>query len=607
MMKECENNVRRDVRGLKMCPMSLPALRPLPHIVIPGTPRERRRKSALPAQKEAAGVRAAWSHTSRPPLLTTLLGRRWAAGGGPEGRRSQHSSPHRTQRSEYPLRRIWQNMSLQSQADEGSEMRFTRTCALLALVAIALSCSAAAQIPQIERDALIALFDSTSGPLWSVNTYWLGPIGSECTWHGVTCSGGRVTGLNLYSNDLQGPLPPQLGELEYLKDLNLGYNHLNGGIPPELGNLTSLETLWLIASELQGRIPPELGNLVSLETMVLTANQLDGPIPPEIGNLRNLRSLALSLNRLSGAIPMELGNLASLTQLFLSSNRLSGGLPPELGNLSNLVSLILDSNQLSGAIPSELGSLAFLMELFIASNQLTGEIPAELGTLSWLQNGASDLRWNALHTDDTALASFLNAKQVGGDWQSSQTTAPENPTIEWVGDHTVWLSWDSPIYDDPGGFEAFVIPTAGGSWTSVGWTGAKTEVAIPATTLDPGVSYDFAVATNTLPHANNQNLVTSDLSEPVMATTANLGCAQPIIEVIWGDPTTLSVPGNFDSYSWNTGDTSPTIEVSPYVTRFYWVTVTSPGPCQESAIILIDENQIFSDGFENGNTSAWVR
>jgi hypothetical protein len=91
-----------------------------------------------------------------------------------------------------------------------------------------------------------------------------------------------------------------------------------------------------------------------------------------------------------------------------------------------------------------------------------------------------------------------------------------------------------------------------------------------------------------------------------MATTANLGCAQPVIVMTWGEPTTLSVPGTFDSYTWSTGETSPNIEVSPYETRFYRVTVTNPGSCQESAIMLVDQDQIFADGFESGDTSAWA-
>ena len=479
--------------------------------------------------------------------------------------------------------------------------------AILTVTAIlVLTNIAFAQIPTIERDGLIALFDNTGGPLWDANTNWLGPMGSECTWYGVTCSGNRVVELNLHSNNLRGPLPPNLGDFTYLTYLNLGHNQLSGGIPAEMGSLINLVEVWLFSSHLEGTIPSELGAMTALERLTLSFNDLSGSIPPELGNLTNLHFLGLSHNQLSGPIPMELGNLQELDQLFLGSNRLGGSIPPELGNLSGLVSLLLENNHLSGSIPPELGNITYLMELFLASNRLSGEIPVELSTLSWLQPGGSDLRWNALYTDDSSLIAFLAAKQVGGDWQSTQTIAPENVTIEWVGDHTAWLSWDSVSYNDPGGYDVFFVPATGGEWASAGWTSDKNGLEIPATALDPGFSYDFAVASFTLPHADNQNLVISDLSEPVMATTANLGCVQPSIEMEWGDPTTLSVLGSFDSYVWNTGETSPTIDVNPYETRFYWVTVTAPGSCQESAIILIGENQVFTDGFESGDTSAWV-
>lgn len=49
-----------------------------------------------------------------------------------------------------------------------------------------------AQIPPIERDALIALYDSTDGANWSDNSNWLGAVGTECTWSGVTCTGEHV-------------------------------------------------------------------------------------------------------------------------------------------------------------------------------------------------------------------------------------------------------------------------------------------------------------------------------------------------------------------------------------------------------------------------------
>ena len=35
-----------------------------------------------------------------------------------------------------------------------------------------------AAIPQIEREALISLYNATNGPGWTDNSNWLGPVGS---------------------------------------------------------------------------------------------------------------------------------------------------------------------------------------------------------------------------------------------------------------------------------------------------------------------------------------------------------------------------------------------------------------------------------------------
>ena len=52
---------------------------------------------------------------------------------------------------------------------------------------IALAGASYAQIPQIERDALIALYNSTDGANWTDNTGWLGEAGTECSWFGIRC------------------------------------------------------------------------------------------------------------------------------------------------------------------------------------------------------------------------------------------------------------------------------------------------------------------------------------------------------------------------------------------------------------------------------------
>jgi hypothetical protein len=91
-----------------------------------------------------------------------------------------------------------------------------------------------------------------------------------------------------------------------------------------------------------------------------------------------------------------------------------------------------------------------------------------------------------------------------------------------------------------------------------------------------------------------------------MATTASLGCAKPIIEIAWGDPITLSVPGSYDSYLWITEETTPTIDIDPLFEQWYWVTVTSAGSCEETAATSVaPATPVFADGFESGNCTAW--
>ena len=243
-----------------------------------------------------------------------------------------------------------------------------------------------AQLPSPDREALIAFYNATGGANWTEHTNWLtnAPVGQ---WYGVTTDGnGRVTELNLTSNQLKGEIPPELANLTNLKVLALGGNELTGPIPTWLGGLTNLEELRLWENELTGTIPAELGSLVNLKELQLADNQLTGEIPVELGSLSNLELLYLWGNELTGEIPAELGSLVNLKELLsLSANQLTGEIPTELGSLTNLGELYLWENELTGAIPAELGSLVNLKELWLSNNQLTGEIPTELGSLSNLE------------------------------------------------------------------------------------------------------------------------------------------------------------------------------------------------------------------------------
>ena len=172
------------------------------------------------------------------------------------------------------------------------------------------TCDIVTEIPKIECEALVALYNSTGGAAWIDNTNWLT---NTWPWYGVTLEGGHVTQLTISDNQLSGSIPPELGNLTNLGKLYLDSNQLTGSIPPELGNLTNLSWLSLGRNQLIGSIPPELGNLTNLSWLSLERNQLIGSIPVELCNLTNLTSLGLSLNDLTGSIPQELDNLTKLT------------------------------------------------------------------------------------------------------------------------------------------------------------------------------------------------------------------------------------------------------------------------------------------------------
>ena len=238
--------------------------------------------------------------------------------------------------------------------------------------------------PLSDREILEAVYHATDGPNWINADNWLtdAPLRE---WFGVRVDHeGLVFALDLHNNDLNGPIPPELGHLASLRVLTLAGNDLTGPIPPELGHLTDLTWLALSFNDLVGEIPRELSNLASLEYLSLCGNHLNGPILSELGNLARLTQLALCRNDLSGPIPPELGNLTSLTELYLWGNELTGEIPRQLGNLTRLTVLQLSGSELSRGVPKELGQLTELTDLSLGNNKLEGPIPSELGNLARL-------------------------------------------------------------------------------------------------------------------------------------------------------------------------------------------------------------------------------
>jgi Leucine-rich repeat (LRR) protein len=477
--------------------------------------------------------------------------------------------------------------------------------------------------PISERDALIALYNSTNGDNWTRKDNWRHPSdptkfndpGTECTWRGVTCNIdnthveeivitnnnltgtipdlGTLTGLkklNLESNNLTGNIPatlnnltqlthlslslnnlygslPDLGALTQLTWFSLSYNNLSGSIPtwlnnlsnlqylffnsnsfsgtiPDLSGLTSIESLSFTNNYLTGTIPTWLNNLVTLKSLGLAMNQLTGTIP-DLGNLLQLETLGLNKNQLTGAIPTWINNLTQLKSLYLCENQLSGPIP-DLSNLTGLIylqlndnqltgpipnlvgctqlnRLYLSNNQLSGSIPSELGQVTSLYHLFLNGNQLTGSLPGSLLNLTNLSNTYTDFRWNGVHTDDQGLRDFLNSKQIGGDWESTQTIAPTGVFTSDITETSIKVSWTPITYlGDTGGYNVYYSTTPGSGYVLSGTTADKTVDNYTVTGLADNTVYYFVVEAFTDPHTDNQNTVTAEYSTEVSAATLEI-------------------------------------------------------------------------------------
>ncbi len=326
-----------------------------------------------------------------------------------------------------------------------------------------LGCTSPGNMAQSECEALVALYNSANGASWIDNSGWM--TTTPCTWYGVTC-GGSVTTLNLSSNNLNGTIPTEIGNLTSLVTLDLRSNSLSGGIPTEIGSLSLLQKLDLRNNSLSGSIPTSIDGMSSLRSLYLVGNNLDGNIPTQLGGLSNLRTLSLRRNRLVGSIPSEIGSLLNLKSLELDANALAGEIPTTITNLTGLTSM--------------------------------------------------NLSYNMLESSDANVLSYLST--FDPDWADTQNVAPTNLQVDSTGSDSVDLSWTPIIYTGDGGYyEVMYGTSSGGPYDQSGCqTADKTATGCTVNSLG-GATYYFVVRTITPAHGAQMNDLTSGGSTEVSA------------------------------------------------------------------------------------------
>jgi hypothetical protein len=277
-----------------------------------------------------------------------------------------------------------------------------------------------------DKEALIALYESTNGQSWALsadapNDDMLRPGGNDgwditgdpCpiayneSWHGVACVDpcytpidgadcrfGRITGLQLQFNGLAGTIPETLfDKLVNLTTIDMSHNLLSGTIPTTVGKLRNAQMLQLSHNRLSGTIPTEIRSMGS-------------HVPPD--ELATPLSSLQIIDNGSGenaTYDMELTQTMGLSQLDLSNNMLNGTLPTTIGELVNLQAVDVSNNAELGAdgccdsadsyytsfygynttIPTEIGMLKKLQVLKMDWARFMRHIPTEVGSLRNLQ------------------------------------------------------------------------------------------------------------------------------------------------------------------------------------------------------------------------------
>ncbi|CAB9527450.1 LRR receptor-like serine threonine-protein kinase [Seminavis robusta] len=259
-----------------------------------------------------------------------------------------------------------------------------------------------------QRYALATLFYATGGHDWYNNENWLNQSVHECFWFSQECtrkedctpcgippnlliSSNQAVHMDynpyqhllLYTNALQGTLPPEVFWLTNLKTIYLFKNpDLAGTISSHIARLRELEFFRVQVTTISGTIPTELGLLSdNLTDFHATNAQLEGPVPSELGLLHKLEKFSVDGNMLTGTIPEELGDATDLNFLVFIANSLSGTIPESIWHLS-WHTLALGQNQLTGTIPTDIGLMSNLTYLSLAYNGFSGEIPSQIGLLT---------------------------------------------------------------------------------------------------------------------------------------------------------------------------------------------------------------------------------
>lgn len=240
--------------------------------------------------------------------------------------------------------------------------------------------------------ALVSFFHATEGKNWHNNSGWLteDPVYS---WYGIgedwvrEYDGiWRLYRLELRSNNLNGNIPEDFTDLEYLWRLVIDRNNLHGPFPDALAEMNNLENNWRFVdigfNYFSGPVNWQaLGAQPNMQQWKMGSNYFSGSIPDfEDGSWPSLTILQGQNNLFSGSLPGGTENLTNLRWFRFQDNRLEGSMNilEPLGNIDTVeeINLTNNYNLEPGIIPDWIGNLGQSLEVLrIGGTNRTGTVP----------------------------------------------------------------------------------------------------------------------------------------------------------------------------------------------------------------------------------------
>jgi len=326
--------------------------------------------------------------------------------------------------------------------------------------------------------------------------------------------------LDLSHNQYMGSIPDSLMRATGLQEMRLSYNQLDGPIPVGFDQIHNLQILDLSNNQFSGTIPERLYNTSQLIQLNVSHNLLEGPLSSQISLLTQLMSLDISYNQLNGVFPVELTRLDKLIAFNLSHNAFSGNIP-DLSRLQRLRTLDVSNNHFNGSFPNSLLTLQQIKTINISGNDFSDEIPEEIMQMTWLEDNASDFRWNRFTVNDQKVEKFIAGKQVSGSaWINTQTIAPTGfSSTEGNSWSELILSWDPIAYtSDDGGYEIYMASHPDGPYVRQYVTSSKLDNTYLVQGLSINTTYYFKIRTFTSSHDHNPNKLYSEYT-PILPVT----------------------------------------------------------------------------------------